>query len=609
MLVFCLLAPSHRVEPICARAYCCILDFWRFIHSHPHRIQQCVELLRLPQLPKHSLLGQVSDALHLFHLGFTPMLDLVYAGNHIPILHVGVRDIKPLLQNLAVQYCYEQAGKQSRKDLSKPQGLLDLSLFKTFYAMYTKPYTKELDLTCHFESQSVGCTVTNDRRCAAGYTESNACRYCNSSTESLAHLVIDCPGPKPLIEPPCHEFGPNFRLLGLFEHPVAVGKHRTSYMPILEENDSPFLPDADRSEVWTDGSVYFTSNFWLTVAGYSIVSAQGEVLEADRILFPNLSSYAAELYAATRAFVSASTNISIYTDCKSIVDQFAELQLHQLVPSTWSHRFWWLIILRTWRCRTSFSDCPLQLIWVPSHVGDNLENADITEEIAARHGTTVRSIILNKVADKAAKTAASHAAAIHPQMWNATRDAVYQRQLFLSRWNFHIGFNPSAPATADDEPATSLDPLEAMKKRFGRWDWIQNASAFSWSSTAKIDCSQGWFKKLRPDDVDTFFRFMHSLHWRVDDSAKTAYVELAFLFWKRGFFCMRFLQPMVPFVTLFFGSDEWSSSSTKHPSMLFFQASHAMLPSKQRGVHFHKAPSMAPSPDFPLMNCLILVSF
>ena len=29
---------------------------------------------------------------------------------------------------------------------------------------------------------------------------------------------------------------------------------------------------------------------------------------------------------------------------------------------------------------------------------------------------------------------------------------------------------------------------------------------------------------------------MHSLHWRVDDSAKTAYVELAFLFWKRGFF-------------------------------------------------------------------------
>ena len=102
----------------------------------------------------------------------------------------------------------------------------------------------------------------------------------------LAHLVIDCPGPKPLIEPPCHEFGPNFRLLGLFEHPVAVGKHRTSYMPILEENDSPFLPDADRSEVWTDGSVYFTSNFWLTVAGYSIVSAQGEVLEADRISLP-----------------------------------------------------------------------------------------------------------------------------------------------------------------------------------------------------------------------------------------------------------------------------------------------------------------------------------
>ena len=169
--------------------------------------------------------------------------------------------------------------------------------------------------------------------------------------------------------------------------------------------------------------------------------------------------------------------------------------------------FWWLIILRTWQCRTSFSDCPLQLIWVPSHVGDNMENADITDDFAARHRTTVRSIILNKVADKAAKTAASNAAAIHPQMWTATRNAVYQRQLFLSRWNFHIGFNPSAPATAEIEPATGLDPLAAMKKRFGRWDWTQNSAAFSWSSTAKIDCTQGWFKKLRPDDVDTFFRF------------------------------------------------------------------------------------------------------
>ena len=43
-----------------------------------------------------------------------------------------------------------------------------------------------------------------------------------------------------------------------------------------------------------------------------------------------------------------------------------------------------------------------------------------------------------------------------------------------------------------------------------------------------------------------------------------------FSFGKEAFFCMRFLQPMVPFVTLFFGSDEWSSSSTKQPEHAVF---------------------------------------
>ena len=283
MLVFALLTKAFRVEPTCSRACSTIIEFWRFIHSHPDRVQQCCDLLRNHALSKHSLLARVQDALALFRFQLSEDGFLVFASSRFHILEIGVNDIKPLLQNLCAQWCYERAADQSRKDLAKPTGFLDLALYKSFQQNYTKPFDQSLDLTAHFESQSVGCTITRDRRAAAGFCESKLCRFCNTETESLRHLLTDCSGSLPHEQPPLHELGPNFQLLGLVDHPVGIAKHRLQFSSIRGDFSPAFLGDADAKHFWTDGSVILAESYWLTSAAYSIIDASGQIVDTGPV--------------------------------------------------------------------------------------------------------------------------------------------------------------------------------------------------------------------------------------------------------------------------------------------------------------------------------------
>lgn len=164
MLVFAIPSIPHRVEPVCARAYSCILSFWRCIHSQPIRIAQCKHILASASLPKHSVLHQVQQALSLFHLSLSANLDLIFYDVVIPILEVGVRDLRRFPQTLAVQYCYERSADQKRKDLLRPKVFFDPFLSNTFARVY-KPLSNDVNLLPYFESQVVGCTLTNDRLC------------------------------------------------------------------------------------------------------------------------------------------------------------------------------------------------------------------------------------------------------------------------------------------------------------------------------------------------------------------------------------------------------------------------------------------------------------
>lgn len=535
MLVFAFLSKPHRVEPICARAYCCILDFWRFIHAHPDRFDQCRALACNPTIPKHSLIVQVRHALALFRLGLNENLDLTFASVLIPILHVGVKDIKCLLANLAVQYCYEKAALQSRKDLCKPTGLVDLSFYKSFFLMYTKPFNACFDLTPHFESQTVGCTITNDRRCAAGYCESSACRLCSAPGECLRHLLCDCTGTLPFAQPPSHEFGPNFQLLGIFEHPLGIAAHRLCYSHTDHHVQSSFDPLLQVENFWTDGSVLFGHSFWLMSAGFSIVREDGSCRLSGPVHFLNISSYAAELYAILQTIELSTSCICIATDCQTIVRQFNWLLEHQCISTKWSHQFWWRRILKCIVSRQEFTSSPVSLRWIPSHVGDHLSENEITDDFAFSHGTTRKDILLNRAADKFAKEAAESIAPIEPSLFPCVQQAVFQRQLFLARINRFIGDIPDHVSDAPPLELEHEDRWTHLKKRFPRWNWTPTASDFTWTSTKRLHEPTGWLSNLDPRDLSTFFDFTNSLEWAIRDDACTAYIEFAFLFWKRGY--------------------------------------------------------------------------
>ena len=537
MLVFALLTKAFRVEPTCSRACSTILEFWRFIHAHPERVQQCCDLLRNHVLSKHSLLARVQDALALFRLQLSDDGFLVFATSRFHILEIGVKDIKPLLHNLCAQWCYERAADQSRKDLAKSTGFLDLALYKAFQQNYSKPFDKSLDLTVHFESQSVGCTITRDRRAAAGFWESKLCRFCNSETESLRRLLTDCPGPLPHEQPPLHELGPNFQLLGLVDHPVGIAKHRLAFSSIQGDSSPVFLGEADARHVWTDGSVILAESYWLTSAAYSIIDASGNTVDSGPVQSPKLSSYSAELFAVYKATILSNTAIVVHTDCKTVVDQFQHLLHLKGLKGDWCHPFWWQAIWSIIEQRQHVHPHPVRLVWIPAHVADDLDDELITDQLAQAHNTTKRDILLNRIADKIAKETALLHAPVLPEDFKSVQKQVFRRQIFLARWNRTIGLDVShecAPATDAPAPAESHSPVD-LRARFPRWDWTQSPSLFTWTSSSRIEHPQGWLSKLDPIDLKTFFDFTTSLQWRVSDDLCTSYVEFAFLSWKRGF--------------------------------------------------------------------------
>ena len=532
MLVFALLSIPHRVEPVCVRAYNCILNFWRCIHSQPSRVAQCCHMLASPELPKHSLLLQVQQALSLFHLSLSPKLELVFCDIAFPPLEVGVRELRRLLQVLAVQYCYERAADQKRKDIYKPKGFIDPFLTATFRRQYVA--TKdETNLLPYFDSQIVGCTLTNDRLCAANLIESNLCRFCHVKPESMPHWIFECVDALPLAQPPCHEFGENFAMLGICEHPIGICKHRLQFTSIHDDVCAVHNPYAPRASLWTDGSVFYPESFWLTTAGCSVANEQGACIHAERVCCPVLTSYTAELFAVYRACLHATCNIDIFSDCKSVVDQFNILIAQRCVDPSWTNSCWWRAILQIY-CSRDMNECqPVRLFWIPSHVGDDVPDFLISPAFAAEHGTTVQHILCNRKADLAAKKIAAASLPVEVQMYTQMKQAIFARQHFLARLNELS--TPEVPATAVVEEIPVCEDATSLRRKFGRWNWNQNLADFPWRFEHVLDISTPWFSQHSSNDITTFIRFARALAWKVGDAFCTSYMELAFLFQKRGY--------------------------------------------------------------------------
>ena len=583
MLVFCFLAQPCLVEPTVARAYTAVRNVWRYIHAHPTTIQVLRDNFDAFMQNAHSLLFHFAQSLKVFKLGLFPDLRIGIGDIRFEILWIAPRDLKPFLYTMGQQYCYELASKKARKDFHKPTGLIDMSL-STMFRQVHKRYPDSFQLLApHFDAQIVGCTVTNDRRCAAGFSDSALCRFCGLTKESLQHLVFEC-GSSPLAtkDLPLHELGPNFGKLGIVEHPPAIVDTRLQVYPWDQSEQVVFCPNNPVTHLWTDGSVVLADSFWLASAAYAIVNDDAVCIECKPVFHFAITPYAAELYAILRAVARTEGPVVVHTDCQTVVDLFEEFKNLPGIPLTWSHRPWWLVLFSLWQDRRQVHCDPVLLQWQKAHICDDKPLANIVDSDAAPFGLTRHEVVCNRVADESAKRLALERAAIHPALAPKLKEAVYQRQLELTKLNQVIGL--AAPKVSmfktkeDDEP---LDDLASLHRRFPTWEWSPPEEAFSWVPCSNQDIVQALEDKIGVGDARSILAFLSGLRWRVQPEDSVAYVELTFLFCARHFTLESVMAPNTTFV-------EVLKVVKKACSFVFHRPPQELLPGRHESTLIHK---------------------
>ena len=533
-LVLGFLAPPHRVDPYLARAYCAIVDFLRFVHHNPDVIARCRRLANQPNSGRFSLLVGIRQACHAFGITIDDQLHLHLFGHlDLNLQDLSVRDIVPLLKQLAVQAHYAHSASLNRKDFAKPDGFVDLFHSKLFGTQNGVRDSVSPPLLAHFEAQLVGCTITNDRRFAAKFSDSPLCRFCETEKESLVH-ILQCPQARQQFPPgPGHEFGPNFRLLGIVEHPFAIIRHR------LHVDRADALPvqifhrPDDLQSLWSDGSVLWGEVFPLTAAGYAIIDEEGKVFHAGTVSHLCLSSYTAELWAVIVATLKSDCKLHIYSDCKEVVCQVNHMVQTGNIPTNCLHIEWWKVLHKVIVARSLLTSGPVLLLtWIPSHVGDDLPVSVIPATVIRAAGTTRKHIELNQLADAVAKRFARSRCTIAAEDKGMFQAAILQKQRTLTDLNRFIGFECSDTFTDTPMRQSAASEIDFHTIYPGlAWNHNEADFSFSWkpedsSCPPKLD--------LSASDWQVFVNFGKTLKWFLADHVMCTYQELAFLFVIRG---------------------------------------------------------------------------
>ena len=412
--------------------------------------------------------------------------------------------------------------------------MLDPSLSVLFKKRYKIPVHPKDDLTPHFDSQSVGCTITNDRRFAAGFADSPECRFCAQTKECLSHIILECPNASPeLRASSSHELGVNFQLLGICEHPVEIVNHRlrcqTQIPPAAQISDLSSL-----TEFWTDGSVLMQECFWLTSAGFSVIDSSGSIVCSGPVHHVTLNSYTAELFAITQAVLFSKCRLRIWTDCQTVVTQFSDLVSQNAVDDHWSHKGWWQWLLHVWRQRVHRQTEPIQLRWMKAHAFDNIPEYKWTEQMLREAGLTRQQILCNQRADFVAKEEARKNAAIDPSLYPHLQHRVFEHQLQLAMLNKQIGDECALKVVSQLKEEIGADGSDFISARFPSWNWKPCIDDFDWIP-APAAVQRDKKSRFGEEDFQTIVRFLLSLRWQKDDAVGVAFVELLCLFLRRGY--------------------------------------------------------------------------
>ena len=537
-LVMTFLSEPHRNDPVCALAYHAVMDFLRFLRMPGNGRDKCLWAAAHCTV-EHALLSKIKEAFRFFGLSLSPDLVLSFGGKPLmPAWDLHPKDIKMLLHRLSRHRCYLEAANQHRKDFRMPSGILDYDLTCGLRDKSTIKHESKAVVESHFVAQLVGCTLTRDRLCAASLDTSDKCRFCGCVKESLAHLVFDCEAYHALHPPePVHEFGSNFGLLGIVEHPVGVVKHRLQWNDPNDLLAAPFQPSAPRVSWWSDGSVFWPDVFWLSAGGFSIVNDRNQEIFGGPVHHLHITSYTTELWAVVVAIHKCAAPTEVFTDCQTIVDQFHVLQTDGAPHTTWSHFSWWhAISIRLQILLASHPD-PFVVSWIPSHLYEHLPECFITQAMANAKKTEVRHIIGNRFADKFAKEHAVQATSVHPSDEQMLKQSIVRRQDWLTMLNLEIAaLQKSDQESKQEARLAEEEASEDVFALFPHWEWEPQVQQFPWTPTFVFlpdKFPPQWASKS--NDWKILGSFFACQQWRLAEDAVTSYVELAVLFHLQGF--------------------------------------------------------------------------
>ena len=541
-LVLAFLGKPHRIEPCLARAYCAIMEFLRFFHANKDYKPLIIDLLNASFDSKYGLIPKLKLACETF--GVTLHSDLTLSwrnGDKIPVEELTAKDARKTFQMLAINVTYQKCADTKRKDLFKPQGVVDKDLTMLFHSKSAIKVSTPFPASSLFENQLVGAAPTKDRLFAAKLADDANCRFCLKTKESMNHLVecqVVC---DKIGHVPSHELGPNFALLGIVEHPCKIAEHRLRYVPLQTQSHETFDENHVRMRFYTDGSVVWNNFYWLESGGYSIVNDQGELVSSGAVTHWHISSYTTELFAFLQVILQNPCPIHVFMDCQTVTKQFQQMVQTLAVDPQWSHQRWWQMILECLQIRRQKMRDPIVLEWIPAHVCENIPVHMIPQDVLIAKNTTRQHILLNRLADRHARHAAVQHSAIHPDDQHMLFNAVLAKQNWLTRLadliycDYHeLQQEAKCDSKEDSEQKSSLNEAESRQK-FPNLYWDMNSAAYRWKVALPVNVRQPNKKQISPSDWEAVQSFCNGLVWKVDGGVSISFVELALIFHIRGF--------------------------------------------------------------------------
>ena len=170
--------------------------------------------------------------------------------------------------------------------------------------------------------------------------------------------------------------------------------------------------------------------------------------------------------------------------------------------------------------------------WIPAHKLENLVENELTEEVAAAAGTTVRHIRLNRIADQEAKKQALLASPVRPEIQRQLLAATTLHQEWLTRLHCHLDTSSVCDATNEDNQPHRQAGAEDLTLAnapgfFPKWPWGVTVAGYSWKP--KIPATQKPPKKWRHSEHDweVICAFLRNLRWKIGSDESAAFCELA----------------------------------------------------------------------------------